>query len=528
MSGRRSFLPYPAEVPGLAAGEGGNVGPCNPTIISGLNTLVVDPINGNDQFGGFNGTPIKTIARLNALMCGTFISGGSVTVRVLSSPPSTDAELDLTINYENAIINPNLPGSGVTATPFLMFGSLTNVAHSGTLATVMPVAYAAPPATPTRETVTDTTVTNWEAYVYQPLIQTSGPDAGFFAWVAPPLPSSLSTGYTSSPTTIGGFPAALSAGNTYNIINQTQIKLRQITVIGDGTGITEFHDLYFINWQNTFAEYQSANAVINNFDSLNLTGTGLIFGRCRFDIAVTGAGQTVGLVACCLTPNEFVSGSGGTFGGNWEIIAGILVPITNIATELSVASTYVYGYTFGSINPNGNTTNTAFFSVPPVTVTTDQGVQFWDWLPAFDGQGVALQIIGTTIICAAPLFGRSANVETCGIEISGGGKLILLESPFTAPTPAPNLSGAGHYLGGSNGTDTDFTLDDLLNSAGGPVARAWEEGAGAYTAQIATTWVNFNTAQPAGFAANPADTTSRANAQSAASGSLIAKAFIGD
>jgi hypothetical protein len=91
-------------------------------------------------------------------------------------------------------------------------------------------------------------------------------------------------------------------------------------------------------------------------------------------------------------------------------------------------------------------------------------------------------------------------------------------------TPTPNLSGTGGYIIGGNGTDTDFVIDALLDGAGNTVARAWEEVAATYTAQIKTTWVNFQTAQPAGFAGN--GTTTVTNAQNVATGSRIVNSTV--
>jgi hypothetical protein len=492
------------------------------TVLSGVHTLIVDPINGSDSGGSIDGPPIKTIAKLNQIVNDLFISGGTLTVRLLSSPPITDAELDLTIQYENAIDNPDLP-FGIGASPFIMLGSLSNVAHTGTLATVIPVQYVAPPGTPVRETVTDLSVPDWSVFRFQPLIPTSGVDVGFYAWVAPPLPPNLSTGFTSSPTDLGGFPARLSAGDPYIIVNQTQVKLRQITVLGDGSGLTEFHELQFIHWQN-FSEFQGSFCVVNNFDADQTVD----FGRCRFDPVLTGSGQEVFITGCCLTS--------GYNGGRWVFSGGIIVPFLNSAFSVGLSSVYMYGLTFGGggsvlDDDLGGAVN--FFFQFPINSIPDQGCQFWDWGVFFAPFGVpagpAWQVIGTNVTVQCQLSGRSTFANGIGIEIAGGSVISLIQDPtsFSPVTPTPNVVGTGNYLAGSNGTDTDFTIDDLLNAAGDPVSRAWQEGPGTFTAQIHNSWVNFQTAQPAGFGANPADTTSLSNAQSVATGSRIANTVFG-
>ena len=454
---------------------------CNPTILSGVNTLVVDPVNGNDAAGFFNGRPIKTIKRLNQIMCGTLISNGTLTTRVTSQPPATDAPLDLNIQYENAL-------GGVAFTLI----STNTVVHSGTLATVTDVNGA----TNTRETLTDAAVTDWTPFQFSPLVVTSGPRQGNFVVIALVDPTHTADAPTDQPSNISGGvdPAGLQPGDPYSVVNQIELNMRQITLQGDGSGAAFIQDF-------RFNPATTATCVFNNFD----TPGSLFLVRCRMDPTVTVNGEAATFVHCFLGT--------GFNGGKFILVDGVIAPILSSADSVSVGGgAYFFGFTVGVGHGQIESYNT--FAENGV----DQGVQHWDVFT-----GPALQIVsGVALVLGfIHVFGKSTNpvfsAGTIGVEASGGGQLSLLSITGGPTCPIPSVTGTGGYIAGSNGTDTDFTLDDVLTGAGDPVSRSWEEGAGTYTAQIHDSWANMAVAQPAGFGGN---------AQSVSTGARIGHTFI--
>jgi hypothetical protein len=496
-------------------------------VLTGTNSLTVDPIFGNDATGGFNGTPIQTIARLNSIMCGVFISAGTLRVLITSSPPISDAELDLTVNYQNSIQNLVDFAAGAGSIVFTLIGA-TIFAHAGQLSTVTPAAYVAPPGAPIRGQVTDVGVATWAPFAFQRIVITSGPRGPFqtggqvggpaSAWLYP-TPASLpaTTGTISAPVDISVFPWGFLAGDNYAILSQVQLKLRQFTVIGDETGAARLINLNFIKWTTAVPGRLSNFAVFNCFSNVDVD-------QCRIDQTVTNTTLTrLGLNNCCLRQ--------GYSSGGFVIIAGILTPNSNYSQDLTINNLVITGDGALGIGNFLNTDSagsiTTFLQTPNPRHPGffDAGIQFWDWTASQPGLQIST---GINFICAAPMYGNTASANTCGLELTSGGQLSLINEPSASiATPVPNITGTGHYIPGSDGSDTDFVIDDLLNGAGTPIARAWQEGPGTFTPQIPCKWTNYTTAQPAGFGATGGDPTSQSNAQSVATGSRIATSRLG-
>ena len=454
-------------------------------VITGQNTLTVDPINGNDAAGYFNGKAIKTIARLNQLVNSVSIQKGSLVVTVLSQPPSTDAELDLTINYQNAAV----PTGGVFAMAFLMKG-VASAAHSGTLTVVSQV----DGATNTREVVSDPAVTDWTVFQQpsvlssKPIQVTSGPRSGNAAWLAFVDPAAKSSNPASQPVTAGSeiAPAGLQTGDAYSVLNLIGLKMRQVTLIGDGTGGAEIMGFQFTEWQSA--------SQLNAVNMTNLDGpSNLNFTLCDFVPVVNAQGNAVLFVNCHMVQGWISSA---------EVIVsgGLVSPIANVAPTMDLLGVYLQGFTLG-VNQSNDLLLTA-------GNTVDQGIQFWDVF-----FGPAIQAIGSNVLVSTfsgavgpYLFGKSTNASfsanTIGVEVTGGGSLQFLNLFGVVPPTPPSVVGTGHYLPGSDGTDTDFTIDDVLATGAPPqppVSRAWDEATSAYTAQIDDKWANLNAALPGGF-----------------------------
>jgi hypothetical protein len=502
----------------IALAEAGSDPPpccCNPRIIVTPLTIVVDPINGKDDGSAFPPSgPIKTIAKLNNLLCNTIIDGSqtpvlgnTVTVVITSDIPATDDALDLTIRFRN------MPDFG---TAVAIMGSFSQtIVKSGTFTAVTPIN----PVANQPEIVADAVnVADWSHFPSLGIVVTGpagNPRIGNFAWItAFASPANLAQAITSAPSTpgVGPDPNGFQVGDQFAIVIPTRIRLTQVTVYGDGSRASSglsFTDLDFPN-PTSFTSL----GVWNNFAG----STGIFAQNCHFGAAPTLNGSSAQVNSSFLN---------GFSHGEWLFIGGMMVPSGNqIADAVTVSDGFmVNGFPYLV----GNSEQLAFSKSLLVLsfFSSNLGLQLQDCGAEFFGfpVGGCLVISEGATVTSGPggtIWGTSTdptlNTGTVGVEISGG--TLELLTFFGAPPMIPLVTGTGGFVGVN---DNDLVIG-FVNAAGQPTARAWDESAGAYTAPIVSTWANFAVPIPAGFLA-PASASNPfglgTNAQDVATGNRV-------
>jgi hypothetical protein len=461
-----------------------------PNPIFGVNSLIVDPIHGNDSSGNFNKKSIKTIKRMNELLNSVVVVGGLVNTKILSSPPLTDDAINLnTFTQEGGTV--------------AVQGVDTKVIKTGTITVNSQTSFAAN----TREVLSDLTVTDWTPLSYHKLMDTT---TGNFVWGATVDQSDTAHMPTCQPMTLTGPfgpinvdpTTAIVTGDKYEVIEQVQVKVDRI--VNHGTGFSNFAEGFLLINLHVINQVGQPSILLEQDDA---GGSDFLVTQCRIDPGVATNSTIIIFVQCCLGFVDLSTGevSGGLGGVNGIVgmSGGIFVNASQESLILSISGTYVtfVGPIAGQLSAvvvPGTLDVLSFGKFGPF----DEGVQFWDI------NGPSISVTGGLAQVNFRLFGKSINtnvlfVPSIGVYVAGGTLQLQNSQGFIAPVP--KMVGTGGFIPGSNGTDTDFSLGGTLDGAGNPVNRTWIEPIGAYSAQIICSWANFGIGPPAGFGGTAVD-----------------------